>query len=178
MCTLILSLDDTPTQQQLTQLDVPDLNLFIRIKDSISDYVTVGTFLLNDEQGVIMDEIRDDHKSAKERKHEVFKRWIRGVRQKGREKSNTWGMLVRSLKVAEENDLADKIESVIEFCEDQSTHRDKKCKSGNAQHNVIQEKSTETVLISVAIVGATVILGAAVTVIICCLIQSKDLAMQ
>ena len=162
-------------------MDVPDLHLSIRIKDRISDYVTVGTFLLNDDQGVIMDEILDDHKNAKERKHELFKRWIRGEGQKGREKSNTWGMLVKSLKFAEENDLADKIESVIEFCEDQNVHRDKKCKSGNAQHNVMQEKATETVLNSVVIVCVTIILGAAVTVIICCLIQSKgvhDLAMQ
>ena len=111
----------------------------------------------------------------------MFRRWILGEGQKGKEKSNTWGMLVRSLKFAEENDLADKIESVIEFCEDQNVYRDKKYKSGNAQHNVMQETSTETVLNSVVIVCATVILGAAVTVIICCLIQSKgvhDLAMQ
>ena len=158
MCTLILFLDDTPTQQELTQLDVPDLNLSIRIKDRIRKYETVGIFLLNDDQGVIMSRIEKDHNHVEERIDDLFNRWITGQGQKGKKKSNTWKKLVESLKSARENYLADDIDLVLKFCED--AHRDKKCIFGNTER--IQEKSRETdhlipVVIAAAIVGVGVI---------------------
>lgn len=153
-------LDDTPTRQLLTLLDVPDLDLSLRIKDGIRNYVTVGTFLLNDAKGVIMDRIRDTHKRVEDVVDEVFNRWLSGEGQNREEKSNTWGKLVESLKYAEEMDLANKIESVISFC---INKRDKNCVVlGSVNH--IQEKSTNNEYFLILLLTVIVVIGSMVII--------------
>ena len=141
----------------MIQLDVPDLGLSIRIKDRISKYRTVGTFLLNDDQGLIMNRIMENHNRVEERIDEMFERWING---QGQKKSNTWGTLVTSLKYAEENYLADEIERILKYCEEAQKYM--KCTFGNAE--LRQEKSKETNNLPSVTVGATVVLGALVIV--------------
>ena len=161
--TVILSLDGTPTQQQLTQLDVPDLNMSVQINDDIRKYVTLGKYLLNNNQWVIMDRLKNDDKHIVD---ELLYPWINGGGQKGKENFNTWEMLVISLHnniIIEENDLADKIESVLEFCMEQRARGYKKCILGNAEH--MQEKSTERDFLLISVVTAAVFLGATVVII-------------
>ena len=139
---------------------VPDLKISLRIKDRISDYDTLGTFLLNDETGGILEEIRHDYRFSKQRKDEIFDRWIKGEGQVGIMKSNTWGMLVKSLRDSELNALADKIESILQFCTDKSLHLDNsKCVIVNAEH------TSPGQVLSVSVVTVIVVIGSAVIII-------------
>ena len=103
--------------QQVTQLDVPEKGVSIRIMDTIgSDYYTLGIYLLNDKDGNIMKVIENDYKFTKKILDEVFHLWIRGHRLMHGKKTNTWEMLVEGLEYAKLMVLADKIESVLQFC--------------------------------------------------------------
>ena len=124
---IFYSLDDTPTKQQLIQLDVPDLGVSIRIKDGIGDYDTLGVFLLHDDTGIILHRIKNDFKRSSEILDELFNRWIRGEGQVGRERSNTWRMLIKYLQIAKLLVLAEEIESVLQYCAEKSLKSDKNC---------------------------------------------------
>ena len=139
---------------------VPELKISLRIKDRISDYDTLGMFLLNDETGGILEEIKQDYRFSKQRKDEIFDRWIKGEGQFGIMKSNTWGMLVKSLRDSELNALADKIESILQFCTDKSLHLDNsKCVIVNAEHTLPGQ------VLSVSVVTVIVVIGSAVIII-------------
>ena len=109
----------------MTLLDVPDLGVSIRIKDSIGEYNTLGTFLLQDSNGVILQQIENDFKHLNKILDKIFDRWMRGEGQVGRERSNTWRKLVECLRIAKLHALADKIESVLKFCAEKSVESDK-----------------------------------------------------
>ena len=109
------------------QLDVPDLGVSFRIKESIGEYNTLGTFLLNDNDGVILQWIKSDLKHSSEILDKIFDHWVRGEGQVGRERSNTWGKLVECLRIAKLHALADKIESVLKFCAEKSVESYKNC---------------------------------------------------
>ena len=111
----------------MTQLDVPDLGVSIRIKDSIGEYNTLGTFLLHDSNGVILQQIENDFKHSNKILDKIFDRWMRGEGQIGRERSNTWGMLVKYLQISKLHVLADEIESVLEFCAEKSVESNENC---------------------------------------------------
>ena len=111
----------------MTLLDVPNLGVSIRIKDSIDDYNILGTFLLNDNIGVTLKNIEKDFQYTNKILDEIFDRWMRGEGQVGKERSNTWRMLVKYLRIAKLHVLADKIESVLEFCTDKSVESNKNC---------------------------------------------------
>ena len=108
-------------------LDVPDLGISIRIKESIDDYNTLGTFLLHDSNAVILKQIENDFKRLNKILDEIFDRWVRGEGQIGRERSNTWGMLIKYLRIAKLHVLADDIESVLEFCTKKSVESNRNC---------------------------------------------------
>ena len=111
------SIDDTPTWQQLTVLDVPERGVFVRIMDKIGkNYDTLGPYLLDDDDGSIMDTITHDYRFAREILGEIFRRWMRRQPLRSGDKTNTWEMLVKYLKYSELMALADEIESVLQFC--------------------------------------------------------------
>ena len=122
----------------MTQLDVPDLGVSIRIKESIDDYNTLGTFLLNDNTGVILKQIENDFKRSSKILDEIFDRWVRGEGKVVRERSNTWEKLVEYLRIAKLHVLADKIESVLKFCTEKSVESNEKCfiENRDSVHNV------------------------------------------
>ena len=103
----------------------------IRIKERISDYETLGVFLLNDDTGVILHRIKNDFKRSDEILDEIFDRWIRGEGQIAREKTNSWGKLVKYLQIAKLLVLADEIESVLEFCAENSVKSNNNCLVAN-----------------------------------------------
>ena len=111
----------------MTLLDVPNLGVSIRIKESIDDYNILGTFLLNDNTGVTLKKIENDFKHTNKILDEIFDRWMRGEGQVGKERSNTWRMLVKYLRIAKLHVLADEIESVLEFCAEKSVESNKNC---------------------------------------------------
>ena len=111
----------------MTLLDVPDLGVSIRIKGSIGDYNTLGTFLLHDGNGVILQRLKNDLKCSSEILDEIFDRWMRGEGQDVGEKSNTWEKLVEYLQIAHLHVLADKIQSVLKFCMEKSEESNEKC---------------------------------------------------
>ena len=166
--TLILidnnSTDATPTMLQLTQLDVLEIGVSIRIMDRIgSDYDTLGTHLLNDEDGGIMRTIEHDkNKVTGKILNEVFHRWIKGQGQKNGKKTNTWEMLVKYLKHVKLMALADEIEAVLQFCTEKTMHlNDEECahEYGERMHEALIETKSLQYLISML---AAVIIGAAI----------------
>ena len=143
----------------MTQLDVPDLGVSIRIKDSIGEYNTLGTFLLHDSNGVILQQIENDFKHSNKILDKIFDRWMRGEGQIGREKSNTWGMLVKYLQISKLYVLADEIESVLEFCTEKSVESDKNCL--NKDHVSVHEAPwfyLACILTVVTIIATTIII--------------------
>ena len=156
----LILIDDTPTKQQLTQLDVPDLRLSIRIKDSIDDYNTLGTFLLNDNTGVILKQIENDFKRSNKILDEILDRWVRGEGQIGRERSNTWEKLVEYLRIAKLHALADDIESVLKFCTEKSVESNEKCFIENrvSVHNVDPVFYLACILTLMTIIATTFII--------------------
>ena len=103
--------------QQLTLLDIPEKRLSIRIMDRIgSNYNTLGTFLLDDNDGGILRMIEHDHKFAEKIVREIFYRWIKEQGEKNRLNTNTWEMLVKYLRISRLLTLANEIENVLSFC--------------------------------------------------------------
>ena len=121
----MLRLGDTPTKQQLSLLELPRLGISIRIKDKIVDYNSVGTCLLNDNDGATMKRIERDRRYTDDILGEVFDHWIRQEYQAGEENSNTWQVLVKCLRSVQMNALADEIEGVLQHCTESS---DKNCR--------------------------------------------------
>ena len=117
-----ICIDATPTLQQLTQLDVPEKGISIRIMDTIGcDYFILGMHLLNDEDGVIVRTIEHDRKLTADILVEIFRRWIRGYQMKrSGNKTNTWEKLVEYLQYAKLMALADEIESILRFCSEKT----------------------------------------------------------
>ena len=155
---LIFFSDETPTRQQLTLLIVPDLQLSFRIKDSISDYNNVGTFLLNDETGGILKQIKRDYRLSKQIIDEIFDRWIRGEGQIGILKLNTWEMLVKYLKYAELMVLADKIEAILQYCTDKAMHLEKECVTVNAGQTRLELGGIHVSVVTIVVVIGTTVL--------------------
>ena len=142
---------------QLTQLDVLEIEVSIRIVDRIgSDYDSLGTYLLNDEDGGIMRAIEHDNKVTGKILNEVFHRWIKGQGQKSGagKKTNTWEMLVKYLKDCKLMALADDIERVLQFCTEKSMHlNDEECahEFGEHIHEAIMENKSLQYLISILV---------------------------
>ena len=155
---LILLLGDTPTKQQLMLLDVPDLELSLRIKDSIFDYDTLGTFLLNDETGVVLQRISQDYRFSKQIIDEIFDRWIRGEGQIGILKLNTWDMLVKYLKYAKLMVLADELESILQYCTHKGMHSEKECVTVNAGQTRLELGGIHVFVVTIVVfIGTAVI---------------------
>ena len=159
-------IDATPTMLQLTQLDVQEINVSVRIMERIGkDYYCLGTYLLNDKHGGIMQTIEHDNKAVSEKiLNEVFHRWIKGQGQKSGpgKKTNTWEMLVKYLKDCKLITLADDIERVLQFCTEKSMHlNDEECAHEFGEHNIhetiMENKSLQfliSILLPVIVVGA------------------------
>ena len=164
--TLILidnnSIDATPTMLQLTRLDVLEIGVSIRIMDRIGgDYHTLGTHLLNDEDGGIMRTIEHDYKFAEKIIDEMFHRWIKGHGQKNGKKTNTWEMLVKYLKHVKLMALADEIEAVLQFCTEKTMHlNDEECAHEYGER--IHEALMETKSLYLTSMLAAIIIGAAI----------------
>ena len=157
-------LDITPTMRQLTLLDIPEKGVSIRIMDKIgSDYHTLGTYLLNDDDGGTMKEITHDHKLTKEILNEIFHRWINGQGQKDGKKTNTWKALIKYLKHSKFMALADEIETVLHFCTNMTLHMDHE----ECQDQMIL-KETKRLLQKLAPALVAVIAGAAIIIILYC----------
>ena len=110
---------------QLTQIDAQEIRVSVRIMDRIgSDYNTLGTYLLNDEHGDTMRTIQHDFKFTAKILDEVFHRWIKGQGQKDGKKMNTWETLVTCLKRSQLMALADEIQRVLHFCDEETLHMD------------------------------------------------------
>ena len=87
------------------------------------EYFNLGTYLLNDEDGVMVRTIEHDHKLTADILVEIFRRWIRGYQMKRcGNKTNTWEKLVEYLKYAKLMALADEIESILRFCSEKTMH--------------------------------------------------------
>ena len=82
------------------------------------DYNSVGTCLLNDNDGATMKRIERDRRYTDDIVGEVFDQWIRLEYQAGEENSNTWRTLVKCLRSVQINALADEIDRVLQFCAD------------------------------------------------------------
>ena len=149
---------------QLTQLDVLEIGVSVRIMDGIgSDYHILGTYLLNDEDGGMMRMIKRDYKFTEEILEEIFHRWIKGQGQKDGKKMNTWETLVKCLKHSKFMALADKIEAVLHFCAEKALHMD---------HDECQEHIYETLMETKSLLQklipmlAAIIVGAAVIILL------------
>ena len=95
-------------------MDIPGEGGSIRIKDKIgSDYTTLGTCLLNDNDGNRLREIEKDHHHSKEKLDEIFYRWKKGEGRIDGKNLITWGRLIECLNTAELLALSDDIESVL-----------------------------------------------------------------
>ena len=113
------------------QLDVPGKEGSLFIMDKIGPtYSRLGTFLLDDKDGTIMETIKHDHSTVEEILTKVFTRWLTQYRKKNKKKYNTWGILVQTLKIVELEVLAEEIEEILQFCEERenqsNTDRDNK----------------------------------------------------
>ena len=143
---------------QLNLLDVPEIGVSIWIMDKIgSDYHTLGTYLLNDDDGGKMKEIIDDHKLTKKILKEIFYRWINEQGQKDGKKTNTWKALIKYLKHSKFMALADEIEIVLHFCTNVTLHMD---------HEECQD--LHIILKKLAPALVAVIVGAAVIILLYC----------
>ena len=109
--------------QELIQLNIPTQRKSpIKIRDMIGkDYTDIGTCLLNDKHGNVIEEIKHDHKLATDIVNEMFRRWIQGNAQETSVKTNTWSELVKCLRFAELMNLASDVESVICSSKDSSS---------------------------------------------------------
>ena len=144
----------------MTLLDVPDLGVSIRIKESIDDYNTLGTFLLNDNTGVILKQIENDFKRSSKILDEIFDRWVRGEGKVIRERSNTWEKLVEYLRISKLNTLADDIESVLKFCTEKSVESKEKCfiENRDSVHNVDPVFYLDYIILTMTIIATTFII--------------------
>ena len=100
----LVILDDKPRKSELYSLG---------IIDDITDYDRVGTYLLKDEKGNIIRNLREDHKYVRKIVIEIFDLWLN---DKGATPV-TWAGLINCLRLAELNTLADKIESAYQCAE-------------------------------------------------------------
>ena len=150
---------------QLTQLDVLEIGVSVRIMDRIgSDYHTLGTYLLNDKDGGMMRMIKRDYKFTEEILDEIFHRWIKGQGQKDGKKMNTWESLVKCLKHSKFMALADEIEAVLHFCTEKALRMD----HDECQEHIIYETlmETKTLLQKLIPMLAAIIVGAAVIILL------------
>ena len=112
--TIFAHADDTPTMPELTQLNMTNEWGHIRIKDRIAGHLQdVGTCLLNDKNGNMLDSIERDYDCIHDKVTEMFRLWLQGQGQKDDAKSITWSKLIKCLNVAQLQSLADEIKSVL-----------------------------------------------------------------
>ena len=99
--------DDPPTMEDLT-----------KIRDRIGkEYTEVGTCLLKDSTGKVMEVINHDNKKLKEKLEDIFRRWINGEGKKcSREE------FINCLKFAKLNALAEDLELA---CARENKHTDR-----------------------------------------------------
>ena len=160
------SIDATPTMLQLTQLVILEIGVSIRIMDRIGrDYDTLGTYLLNDEDGGIMRTIEHDkNKVTGKILNEVFHRWVKGQGQRNGKNRNTWETLVKCLKHSKLMALADEIETVLNFCTEKTLHiDDEECVQEHMHEARMETKSFLQPLISMFV---AVIVGSGAALII------------
>lgn len=106
-------MNEKPNMKELNVLHGRGDQKEVRIIQGIGvDYHTVGTNLLNDDDGAIMPTIKEDERGKTEAIiTEVFRRWLAG---KGR-KPVSWGTLVHVLRnIAQLTSLADEIITTLE----------------------------------------------------------------
>ena len=110
--------------QQLTDLNVPEKGIRIRIMEEIgTKYDTVGTFLLNDERGTKIPTIKHDRHLTDDVLFEIMRRWLNSG------ELTTWAVLVKYLKLSKLVVLAEKIEAVLQYCVNKNV--DLECPSEN-----------------------------------------------
>ena len=110
--TCIHNIDDTPTMQELIELDVPTQRDPIRIKSKIGpNYSELGICLLNDNDGIVLQELKHDYPLTKDKLDAIFSSWLQGKGRRYGQKTNTWGRLIDCLNVAELRYLADNLKS-------------------------------------------------------------------
>ena len=106
LCHECIYVDDAPTMQ-----DLP------KIRDRIgSSYDDLGRCLLNDDTGQVIEGIKDDYSGSKVRLDEIFRRWIKGEGKKW-----SWKGLIKCLKFAKLNSLAEDLELA---CSRENKHTD------------------------------------------------------
>ena len=145
LLTLYIYADDTPTLKQLIQLDIDltDRSVSLNIMGRINDYDILGVFLLNDNDGSIVERIKQDKKVTSKIVFEIFRRWLKGEGQKnGNTTPNrTWERLVYYLRQIENIALAEDIESILQAC----TEEKYKCSQRENEqiYHVPQDKAAE-----------------------------------
>ena len=113
MCdiTIITHIYFSDTKPKLLQLlQFPVANRKLNLTKCFDDYFQIGTFLLEDNTGVIMRGIENQRqRDSSGIMFDVFRRWLGG---EGAQPC-TWSTLLRCLRDCESNTLADEIESAF-----------------------------------------------------------------
>ena len=94
---------DTPA----TEAETPSLPKLLELnihKDVGPNYKIFGTFLLRDETGMVVEGIRDCHRTAQNITLQILQEWLIG-----RGESITWQSLVQALRSSDLNVLADRV---------------------------------------------------------------------
>ena len=108
MVYLILPPSATPSIMELMSISVGHLNM---IQSVGTRYPTLGIFLLEDVNGVLVDALTLEHQhNAEEITRAIFQRWIGGT---GR-KPTTWRTLVGVLRHSQ---LATQADAIEHFCQ-------------------------------------------------------------
>ena len=99
----------------MIKLDIPTRSgKALQIKARIGvDYSDVGTCLLNDSDGRILEEIEHDYSRTAERVDKMFNNWLSIKSQRYGKMNISWGKLIECLKVADLHTLAEDIESIL-----------------------------------------------------------------
>lgn len=131
--------DDTPTLEQLIQLDIDLADhkpVSLTVIERINDYNKLGVFLLDDKDGSIVERIEQDKKDTSKIVFEIFSRWLRG---EGKASSNrTWERLVHYLRKIKNIALAEDIDSILQVC----TVGKYRCSQGEREQ-IYQDKAAE-----------------------------------
>ena len=76
---LSISIDDRPKLTQLQQFTTKDGDPKNLLQDIGVKYDSVGTCLLDDDQGTKLANIKTDHHSTESIMKEIFVRWLQGI---------------------------------------------------------------------------------------------------
>jgi hypothetical protein len=134
----------------------------------IINYDALGVFLLNDEDGSIVERIKQDHEKVTSKiVFEIFRRWLRGEGQTNGNTTpvRTWERLVYYLRRVKNVALAEDIELILQAC----TEEKRKC-SWREKEQIYQDKAAEAECfqeLKPPTCNLHVIVTAAVTILMC-----------